>query len=125
MGVEGSEALVSRARANAERNRIENVTFAAADLSRVDGGEDWRRQPWDRLLLDPPRSGAGEVLSALGECLPRRIVYVSCNPESLARDADLLVHHRGYDLSHAGIIDMFPHTAHCEAMAVFERRAPQ
>jgi len=125
MGVEGSEALVSRARANAERNRIENATFAAADLSRVDGREDWRRRRWDRLLLDPPRSGAGEVLIALGEGLPQRIVYVSCNPESLARDADLLVHHRGYGLSHAGIIDMFPHTAHCEAMAVFERRGPQ
>ena len=86
MGVEGSEALVSRARANAERNRIENATFAAADLSRVDGREDWRRRRWDRLLLDPPRSGAGEVLIALGEGLPQRIVYVSCNPATQMRD---------------------------------------
>ena len=124
-GVEGSEALVSRARANAGRNRIDNATFESADLSRVDGQQDWRHEQCDRLLLDPPRSGAGEVLKALGERLPRRIVYVSCNPESLARDADLLVHHLGYGMSHAGIIDMFPHTAHCEAMAVFERRGVQ
>jgi 23S rRNA (uracil1939-C5)-methyltransferase len=121
-GVEGSEALVSRARANASRNRVDNVTFVSADLSRVDGQQHWRHERWDRLLLDPPRSGAGEVLNSLGEHLPQRIVYVSCNPESLARDAGLLVHHKGFRLSHAGIIDMFPHTAHCEAMAVFERR---
>ena len=120
-GVEGSAALVSRARGNARRNRLENVSFECADLDRFDGGWDWWRQRWDRLLLDPPRSGAGEVLRALGENLPLRIVYVSCNPESLARDAELLVHQKGYRLSHAGIIDMFPHTAHCEAMAVFDR----
>jgi 23S rRNA (uracil1939-C5)-methyltransferase len=120
-GVEGSEALVSRALANARRNRIENVSFMSADLSRVDGQQDWQHEQWDRLLLDPPRSGAAQVLGALGEKLPQRIVYVSCNPESLARDAELLVHQKGYQLSHAGIIDMFPHTAHCEAMAVFQR----
>ena len=120
-GVEGSAALVSRALGNARRNRVENVSFECADLDRFDGGWDWWRQQWDRLLLDPPRSGAGEVLSALGENLPLRIVYVSCNPESLARDAELLVHQKGYRLSHAGVIDMFPHTAHCEAMAVFDR----
>ena len=120
-GVEGSAALVSRALGNARRNRVENVSFECADLGRFDGRWDWWRQRWDRLLLDPPRSGAGEVLSALGENLPLRIVYVSCNPESLARDAELLVHQKGYRLSHAGVIDMFPHTAHCEAMAVFDR----
>ncbi len=95
----------------------------SADLSRVDGQQDWRHEQWDRLLLDPPRSGAAQVLGALGQKLPQRIVYVSCNPQSLARDAELLVHQRGYRLSHAGIIDMFPHTAHCEAMAVFQRPA--
>jgi 23S rRNA (uracil1939-C5)-methyltransferase len=121
-GVEGSEALVSRALANARHNRIQNVSFMSADLSRADGQQEWQHQQWDRLLLDPPRSGAREVLSALGENLPQRIVYVSCNSQSLARDAELLVHRKGYYLSHAGIIDMFPHTVHCEAMAVFERR---
>jgi len=122
IGVEGSEALVSRAFANARRNRIDNVSFMRADLGRSDGQQDWRHEQWDRLLLDPPRNGAAEVLDGLGEKLPQRIVYVSCNPQSLARDAELLVHRKGYELSHAGIIDMFPHTAHCEAMAVFERR---
>ena len=122
-GVEGSEALVSRALANARRNRIDNVAFMSADLSRVDGQQDWRQEQWDRLLLDPPRSGAAQVLGALGQKLPQRIVYVSCNPQSLARDAELLVHQEGYHLSHAGIIDMFPHTPHCEAMAVFQRPA--
>jgi 23S rRNA (uracil1939-C5)-methyltransferase len=122
MGVEGNTALVARASANARRNRIANVSFVSADLSVSDGPWDWRHQEWDRLLLDPPRSGAWEVLNALGQRLPQRIVYVSCNPETLARDAGLLVHDKGYRFTHAGIVDMFPHTAHCEAMAVFERR---
>ncbi len=125
-GVEGDAALVSRALGNARRNRIDNVSFVSADLSRVDGQWDWWHGEWDRLLLDPPRSGAGVVLSALGGPLgglwPQRIVYVSCNPETLARDAGLLVHQKGYRLSHAGVVDMFPHTTHCEAMAVFDRR---
>ncbi len=126
-GVDGDAALVSRALANARRNRIDNVSFVSADLMRVDGQwERWRGQ-WDRLLLDPPRSGAEEVLSALGGPLgghlPQRIVYVSCNPDTLARDAGLLVHRKGYRLRHAGIVDMFPHTAHCEAMAVFVRHS--
>lgn len=121
-GVEGNAALVSRAKSNARRNRIDNVCFVNADLSVIDDRWDWWQGQWDRLLLDPPRSGAEEVLSALDQRLPQRIVYVSCNPITLVRDADLLVHHKGYHLSHVGIVDMFPHTAHCEAMAVFDRR---
>lgn len=121
LGVEGNAALVDRATHNARRNRIDNAFFAGADLSRADEQWPWWREDWDRLLLDPPRSGAAEVLLALAGPSPQRIVYVSCNPQSLARDAALLVERKGYRLSHAGIVDMFPHTAHCEAMAVFER----
>jgi len=121
-GVEGDAALVSRALGNARRNRIDNVSFVRADLGRDDGQWDWWRQEWDRLLLDPPRSGAGVVLSVLGGRLPQRIVYVSCNPDTLARDAGLLVHGRGYGLSRACVVDMFPHTTHCEVIAVFDRR---
>jgi 23S rRNA (uracil1939-C5)-methyltransferase len=121
-GVEGDAALVARARGNARRNRIDNVSFAGADLSCVDDASPWWNEPWDRLLLDPPRSGAAHVLGALREPLPERIVYVSCNPESLASDAGLLVHRKGYRLSSAAVVDMFPHTGHCEAMAVFTRR---
>jgi 23S rRNA (uracil1939-C5)-methyltransferase len=122
LGVEGSAALVARAAHNAQRNHIDNASFVGADLSRMDEQWPWWREGWDRLLLDPPRSGAAEVLLALAGPFPQRIVYVSCNPQSLARDAGLLVERKGYRLSHAGIVDMFPHTAHCEAMAVFERR---
>jgi len=120
-GVEGSAALVSRARSNAIRNRIDNADFVAADLIDVDAGLPWWRDEWDRLLLDPPRSGAGQLLNALDGRLPRRIVYVSCNPQTLARDAGVLVHGQGYRLRHVGVVDMFPHTSHCEAMAVFDR----
>lgn len=122
-GVEGDAALVSRARANAERNAIDNVEFITADLDRVDARPGLWHGRWDRVLLDPPRTGAGAVLDALDAHLPERIVYVSCNPETLARDAGALVHAKGYRLSHAGVIDMFPHTAHSEAMAVFDRPA--
>ena len=124
-GVEGDAALVSRALGNARRNQLDNVSFVGADLSRVDGQWDWWREEWHRLLLDPPRSGASEVLNALGGPpggqLPQRIVYVSCNPDTLARDAGLLVHEKGYRLRRACVVDMFPHTTRCEAIAVFER----
>jgi len=121
LGVEGDPGLVARAAHNARRNRIDNASFVSADLNRMEEQWSWRRETWDRLLLDPPRSGAGEVLSALDGQLPQRIVYISCNPQSLARDAEFLVRRKAYRLSHAGIVDMFPHTAHCEAIAVFDR----
>lgn len=120
-GVEGDAALVARARRNARRNRITNAAFAHDDLNSVDGRWRWRQERFDRLLLDPPRTGAGVALAALGADLPERIVYVSCNPETLARDAGDLVHRAGYRLGHVGVVDMFPHTMHCEAMAVFTR----
>jgi 23S rRNA (uracil1939-C5)-methyltransferase len=120
-GIEGDAALVTRARSNALRNRVANAAFECADLSRCDAGLGWLDARWDRMLLDPPRTGAREVLDALGRNLPERIVYISCNPETLARDAEHLVRGTGYRLRRAGVIDMFPHTMHCEAMAVFDR----
>lgn len=120
-GIEGDAGLVARARSNAKRNRVDNATFSSADLCRADTVQDWPGERWDRLVLDPPRSGASVALSMLMRPLPERIVYVSCNPETLARDASDLIERKGYRLSRAGVIDMFPHTARCEALAVFER----
>ncbi|HBE91515.1 MAG TPA: 23S rRNA (uracil(1939)-C(5))-methyltransferase, partial [Gammaproteobacteria bacterium] len=80
----------------------------------------WLHRKWDRILLDPPRSGAIEVISRLPELEPKRIVYVSCNPATLARDAAVLVNEHGYALSAAGVMDMFPHTNHVESIAVFD-----
>ncbi|AKC88112.1 23S rRNA (uracil(1939)-C(5))-methyltransferase RlmD [Pseudoxanthomonas suwonensis] len=121
VGVEGDAGLVARARANAQRNGLENAQFFSADLTQDQRGTPWMRQGFDRLLLDPPRSGADEVLKQLPLQDIERVVYVSCHPGSLARDAGFLVHERGYRLVSAGVIDMFPHTAHVESIALFER----
>ncbi|TAK90940.1 MAG: 23S rRNA (uracil(1939)-C(5))-methyltransferase RlmD [Burkholderiaceae bacterium] len=127
LGIEGSEALVARARDNATHNRIGNVEFAARNLFDFTAA-DWqalnRTTPIDRILLDPPRDGAAAVAKALADPAshkPQRLVYVSCNPATLARDAAVLVHEAGYRLQAAGVINMFPHTSHVESMAVFER----
>lgn len=121
VGVEGDAALVARAAANASRNGIDNARFHAADLFQNHAAAEWARAPYDRILLDPPRSGAAEVL----EYLPRkgcdRIVYVSCHPASLARDAGTLVTRHGFTLVEAGVMDMFPQTAHVESIALFAR----
>ncbi len=122
-GVEGDAGLVARAAANARRNGIDNAEFRAADLSRIDGSETWVRSGCDRMLLDPARSGAAEVVRRMHVFGPQRIVYVSCHPGTLARDAGILVHDKGYILEAAGIIDMFPHTAHVESIAIFNRSA--
>jgi 23S rRNA (uracil1939-C5)-methyltransferase len=119
-GVEGEHSLVERARANAALNGIANATFHQANLAADLRGESWLGQGCDLVLLDPPRAGAAETLPALAAAGPRRIVYVSCHPGSLARDAGLLVHTHGYRLAAAGAMDMFPHTAHVESIAVFE-----
>jgi 23S rRNA (uracil1939-C5)-methyltransferase len=122
VGVEGDAGLVARARANAERNGLDNVAFHVANLY-----EDLERPPWlgeqyPKVLLDPPRSGALEMLEHLPRLGARRLVYVSCYPGTLARDAGELVHKHGYQLAAAGVMDMFPHTAHVESIALFERR---
>ncbi|MQM40426.1 23S rRNA (uracil(1939)-C(5))-methyltransferase RlmD [wastewater metagenome] len=121
IGVEGAEPLVVRGRENAERNGIDNVSFRAADLTADVTGRPWLGDGVDRVLLDPPRSGAAEVLPNVARLRPGRIVYVSCGPATLARDAGILVNEYGYRLSAAGVMDMFPHTAHVESIAVFDR----
>ena len=121
VGVEGEAGLVQRAQENAARNGIENVSFRVADLAREDIAMEWREEGFDKILLDPPRSGALEILPRLRAFGAVRIVYVSCNPATLARDAGELVHRHGYRLLSAGVMDMFPHTAHVESIALFER----
>ena len=120
-GVEGDAGLVARARANAARNGIANAVFHVADLAAAPQA-GWAGEAWDKVLLDPPRVGAAAVLPAAAAARPARIVYVSCHPGSLARDAGTLVHEHGFGLVAAGVMDMFPHTAHVEAVAVFEPR---
>jgi 23S rRNA (uracil1939-C5)-methyltransferase len=121
VGVEGEAGLVQRARDNAARNGLHNVTFHAADLSKPLAGADWLRADYDRLLLDPPRTGADGIIPQLPLARIPRVVYVSCHPGSLARDAGMLVREHGYRLVAAGVMDMFPHTAHVESIALFER----
>ena len=120
-GVEGDAGLVERARANAAAHGIGNAAFHVGDLAGEVRGSAWARQDWDLMLLDPPRSGAGELLRQLPGKSVQRIVYVSCHPASLARDAGVLVQAHGFTLAAAGVMDMFPHTAHVESIALFER----
>ena len=121
VGVEGDAGLVARARENATRNGLGNVQFHAADLAKDLSQQPWMAAGFDKLLLDPPRAGAAEVLAQLPLEGIRRIVYVSCHPASLARDAGFLVRERGYTLKAAGAMDMFPQTAHVESIALFEK----
>ncbi|MDE2154516.1 MAG: 23S rRNA (uracil(1939)-C(5))-methyltransferase RlmD [Xanthomonadaceae bacterium] len=120
-GVEGEHGLVERAVRNAARNGIDNARFHVANLFEDQRGSEWARQPWDKLLLDPPRAGADALLDYLPHRQTRRVVYVSCHPASLARDAGILVNRHGFELKSAGVMDMFPHTAHVESIALFER----
>ncbi|OIQ83430.1 23S rRNA (uracil(1939)-C(5))-methyltransferase RlmD [mine drainage metagenome] len=129
LGVEGSEVLVQRARDNAAANGVQHSTeFQARNLFEIDAAALRALGVFDKWLVDPPREGALALCKALIEAradaefvAPRRIVYVSCNPATLARDAGLLVHQGGYTLRAAGVVNMFPHTSHVESIAVFER----
>ena len=121
VGVEGEAGLVQRARDNAARNGIANATFYSADLAADQRATAWAKADYELLLLDPPRSGADAVLEYLPRKSTRRVVYVSCHPASLARDAGILVDKHGFKLKSAGVMDMFPHTAHVESIALFER----
>lgn len=121
IGIEGDAGLVTRARCNAERNGIDNAEFFAADLYGELGAEPWTNRRFDLALLDPPRSGALEVLPLLARSGAKRLVYVSCYPGTLARDAGELVGRHGYRLASVGVMDMFPHTAHVESIALFEK----
>jgi 23S rRNA (uracil1939-C5)-methyltransferase len=123
VGVEGDAALVSKARANARRNAIENAEFAVENLFEPAAFGAWANERFDLVLLDPPRAGAAELLPRMAQWRPRRVVYISCHPGSLARDAGILVSTQGFTLTDAGVMDMFPHTTHVESIALFERRA--
>jgi 23S rRNA (uracil1939-C5)-methyltransferase len=120
VAIEGEAGLIDRARANAAANGLDNVRFHVANLFEDVEAEPWLKgQHYDRILLDPPRSGAAEMTEKLASTGAERIVYVSCNPSTLARDAGELVNRHGYRLQKAGVMDMFPHTAHVESIALF------
>jgi 23S rRNA (uracil1939-C5)-methyltransferase len=139
VGVEGDAALVARARHNAQRNGLENTEFHVADLARLPGSAPasgpnsraaptlagaaifnapWLRKGYTHVLLDPPRAGAREVLASVVSLEPQRVLYISCHPGSLARDLGVLVNEHGFTLEAAGVLDMFPHTAHFESLAL-------
>ncbi|TVQ30150.1 MAG: 23S rRNA (uracil(1939)-C(5))-methyltransferase RlmD [Wenzhouxiangella sp.] len=120
-GIEGAPELIEAARANARLNGIDNVDFDVADLTEDVTDRAWYQAGFDAVLIDPPRSGAVEILPLVAGSGARRVVYVSCNPATLARDAGALVRDHGFRLVSAGIADMFPHTAHVESIALFER----
>lgn len=122
VGVEGDKSLVERARHNARNNHLDNIEFHAANLFVPEPQWAWLRKPYDVVLIDPPRAGAQEILPFICKHRPRMIAYVSCHPGTLARDASILVKDFGYRLSKSGIMDMFPHTAHVESVAFFERK---
>lgn len=122
LGVEGSPALVERGRQSAAANGLDDrVEFGVANLFECTAESLKALGHFDKMLIDPPREGAIEVVKALGGEGPRRIVYVSCDPATLARDAGILVSLKGYRFRAAGVVNMFPHTAHVESVAVFER----
>ncbi len=120
VGIEGEAGLVARARHNATLNDLTNAHFYVVDLAQADGGVAALAGRFDRVLLDPPRAGAREVLPRLAALGAQRMVYVSCHPGTLARDLGVLCHEHGYELVAAGVIDMFPHTNHVESIAVLE-----
>ncbi len=121
VGIESETGLVTRARRNAEANGLANVEFQQADLFDAKQYGLWAKQPYSHILLDPPRAGAREIIALFPRFKTERIVYVSCHPATLARDAKTLVSEQGWLLRKAGVLDMFPHTAHVESIAVFER----
>jgi 23S rRNA (uracil1939-C5)-methyltransferase len=119
-GVEVDAPMLERARSAARANNIDNTEYYCADLTAPDEDAVWMGKQYDRILLDPPRSGALEIVQSIGRFQAERIVYVSCQPSSLVRDAAIICA-QGYRMSQLGVMDMFPQTAHVEAMAVFER----
>lgn len=119
VGVEGSQEMVLRGSENASQNGLDNVEFHAADLFQAIEEKEWTAQQYDKIILDPPRSGAIEIIPAVAKLGAQIIVYVSCNPATLARDTAELIS-AGYQLRATGVMDMFPHTTHVESMAVFD-----
>lgn len=121
VGIEGDQPLVNHAKENAQLNNINNVEFYAADLSKDVSDQAWAKQKFNKVMLDPSRAGASEVLHNLKKWNPELVMYVSCNPSTLARDAGILVNELGYTLVKAGVMDMFPQTGHVESIALFRR----
>ncbi|NOQ76328.1 MAG: 23S rRNA (uracil(1939)-C(5))-methyltransferase RlmD [Methylococcaceae bacterium] len=121
VGVEGDQPLVNHAKDNAQLNNLSNVEFFAADLSKDVSGQAWAQQSYNKVILDPSRAGASDVLPNLKKWNPELIMYVSCNPSTLARDAGILVNEMGYTLVKAGVMDMFPQTGHVESIALFRK----
>ncbi|MBI3561360.1 MAG: 23S rRNA (uracil(1939)-C(5))-methyltransferase RlmD [Gammaproteobacteria bacterium] len=119
VAVEGDAGLVKRAQQNTLHNQVANITHYVADLSKTTPLLPWMRSQYDRILLDPPRTGAADILPTLATSHATRIVYISCNPATLARDAGILVNQLNYRLDQIRVVDMFPHTAHVETLAVF------
>ncbi|MGL4679726.1 MAG: methyltransferase domain-containing protein, partial [Plesiomonas shigelloides] len=120
VGVEGVEAMVEQARRNAADNALANVRFYACNLDEPLTQQSWAQEGFNKVLLDPARAGALAVMPHIVNLQPERIVYVSCNPATLARDSKVLIE-AGYQLVQLGMLDMFPHTAHLESMALFVR----
>lgn len=121
IGIEGSDGMVLRASMNATANGLTNTEFLCANLEDESALVNFVQQGISKILLDPPRAGALEIVKNIDKINPQRIVYISCNPATLARDADILVNHQGFTMVAAGVMDMFPHTAHVESIALFER----
>lgn len=121
VGIEGVQAMVAKARYNAEQNQCHNVRFYQTDLAKPFVDQPWAKQAFNKILLDPPRAGADFALNALCELQAEKILYVSCNPASLVRDAKILLE-KGYQLGKLAMIDMFPHTGHLESISLFERQ---
>ena len=119
IGVEGDPGLIERAKFNAEHNGIKNTEFHTVDLATDDLQASFLQQDVEKILLDPPRTGALEIINRMNFENVKRVVYVSCNPATLARDAGILVKEKGFKLQQAGVMDMFPHTTHVESMALF------
>ena len=120
IGLEGSQDLVRRARQNARQNRLANVDFSVCDLFEPDAGIEVNKYEYNKVLLDPPRSGAREIIEQMDLQRVEKLLYVSCNPVTLARDAGILADKGGLNLKAAGVMDMFPHTSHVESIALFE-----
>ena len=117
-GVEGVDEMVKKATHNAQVNQIENAQFYQANLEQDMSGQLWAREKFDKILLDPARAGASGIVEQVSALGATRVVYVSCNPATLARDSQSLLS-QGFELKKLGMLDMFPHTSHLESMALF------
>lgn len=121
VGVEGVPALVAKGQENAALNGLHNVTFFHENLEEDVTRQAWAKHGFDKVLLDPARAGAAGVMLHIIKLAPRRVVYVSCNPATLARDSDVLLQ-AGYTIQRLAMLDMFPHTGHLESMVLFEHK---